>query len=410
MKKGAHQVDWAMSMFIFLLYLIWFFIMVQPVLKPMKDINTLMSLVEEGIDEEVLWEVQRAPLIIQTNSTEDYVPIRVSTKNWTQVSFWPSTYIAIDEGELVFMGNISPGRTYWLYNSNTSYAVPDPVPWVIADSTSATAPPTKLRAIFNSSLVSRLEYNGTKLLSFNIYINDVELPRTTTETNFTKIYAKYKLVQQGFNISSYIYQQRSELWMSFHYGTPIEMTMTTALSDYTNYYTNNLYAGRLNYTSQTCTNYSANTIDIYSETGLQFLFDRSVNMSLCAHNSSTLRMNISMFNVTEMRIVLHEGDYTHMKAGLYNHTAILGAAETITGAKWSNLIGLNNTDHWTLKQRWSVPTERDFSFSVRNSSHTSVDHSIVTPPKVDIHAITKPLLIVDEYARTNSTQLVIRVW
>ncbi|MFH1409921.1 MAG: hypothetical protein ABIH34_08490 [Nanoarchaeota archaeon] len=411
MKRGANQVDWAISMFIFLLYLFWFFIFLQPMLNPPTEVNTLLSLVREGFEDETAWEVQRIPIMFHTNSSESYVPVRIPPPDWpiSQMSLWPATYIALDEGELVFIANLSPGKRLWLMHSGENYTDPKPVPALNADYFSATINPTMMQLSFNDSIVSAIAFNGTKLKDLNFFANRVSLPRNQTNATFTPIFAKYSLIQQEFNITSYIYLHRSEVRMHIRGNKPT-LLMTTELFNATRYYANNLYEGPIDYTAQTCQNLSSDTIDFSSSSGIQFLFDEEVNMSFCGLNSSRLFFNATLKNMTEFRIILHSGDYQNRELKLSNHTTSVGAIETLNGASWKNITKLNATEHDELKRRWSIPMERDFSFTVQNTTETLIEHFPIQPPTIDVYAETRHLLIIDKYARINSTQVIFRIW
>lgn len=63
-KKGDH-VDWAISMGIFLIYLIGLFILLRPGVTPVYKPEGLLQILENKFEEKVMWEVREIPLIVK---------------------------------------------------------------------------------------------------------------------------------------------------------------------------------------------------------------------------------------------------------------------------------------------------------------------------------------------------------
>lgn len=63
-KKGSH-VDWAISMGIFLVYIIGMFILLRPGITPVYKPEGLLEILENEFSEEVMWEVKEIPIILQ---------------------------------------------------------------------------------------------------------------------------------------------------------------------------------------------------------------------------------------------------------------------------------------------------------------------------------------------------------
>lgn len=64
-KKGTH-VDWVISMGIFLVYVFALFILLRPGIKPVHRPITLLNILEENFEKEVMWAVKMVPLFIRT--------------------------------------------------------------------------------------------------------------------------------------------------------------------------------------------------------------------------------------------------------------------------------------------------------------------------------------------------------
>jgi len=64
MKKGASHVDWAISMSIFLIYVLLMFIFLKPGSQPLYNEDTLLETVYTGLKDDTAFTVQRAYLMI----------------------------------------------------------------------------------------------------------------------------------------------------------------------------------------------------------------------------------------------------------------------------------------------------------------------------------------------------------
>lgn len=63
-KKGDH-VDWALSMGIFLLYLIGLFILLRPGITPVYDSSGILQILETNLMNNITYEVREIPIIIK---------------------------------------------------------------------------------------------------------------------------------------------------------------------------------------------------------------------------------------------------------------------------------------------------------------------------------------------------------
>lgn len=93
MKKGASHVDWAISMSIFLVYVLLMFIFLKPGSQPVYNENTLLNIVYSGLKDDTTSTVQRGYLMITPKIDIDhdavhYIRIRDGSKylnsDWTR--------------------------------------------------------------------------------------------------------------------------------------------------------------------------------------------------------------------------------------------------------------------------------------------------------------------------------------
>lgn len=62
-KKGSH-VDWAISIGLFLVYIIGMFILLRPGVTPAHKPADLLQILEDKVREEIMWEVKEVPIVL----------------------------------------------------------------------------------------------------------------------------------------------------------------------------------------------------------------------------------------------------------------------------------------------------------------------------------------------------------
>ena len=64
-KKGLSYIDWAVSLGIFIIYLLIVFILITPNLARDYDNDFLTSIIKEGLEEDTYWELSIYPLFVE---------------------------------------------------------------------------------------------------------------------------------------------------------------------------------------------------------------------------------------------------------------------------------------------------------------------------------------------------------
>lgn len=132
MKKGATHADWAISLGLFLVYILTMFMILQPGVQPVYVEEQLLDVVKVGLDEKASFVLAKTPLIIDTSKgvfegEGDYTIEVTGTLpfenggNKAAVFTEDGEYIdesLIDKesGKLSFVGHIVPGvNRFWVY-------------------------------------------------------------------------------------------------------------------------------------------------------------------------------------------------------------------------------------------------------------------------------------------------------
>ncbi len=109
-KRGVSQLDWIMSLALFLLYIGWFFVFVAPSISFNSNKDAVMILLEKKFEDEFTWQLKRFPLFIESNETGQLKPILMDyTYNSTQIKFIDGMDFIFWEDKMIFLANLTSG-------------------------------------------------------------------------------------------------------------------------------------------------------------------------------------------------------------------------------------------------------------------------------------------------------------
>ncbi|MEM4397836.1 MAG: hypothetical protein QW757_04400, partial [Candidatus Woesearchaeota archaeon] len=80
-KRAVSQIDWVMSLALFLLYIAWFFVFILPNLNYQKNFNPNIAVLENFFFDEFSYTIKKIPIFIFTNSTKENKPVIIFLEN-----------------------------------------------------------------------------------------------------------------------------------------------------------------------------------------------------------------------------------------------------------------------------------------------------------------------------------------
>ncbi len=379
-KRGATHVDWAISLALFLLYVAWFFIFINPTFMQDNTQEALISIVESNFKDEYRWEIRTLPIVIYTNQTNSYLPIVEDFNyNWTNIYLKDKEYL-LDNGKIIFLADVdNETKTYLILNSNENYTYSKEYLNFNANNSVATS--GNLKVELENSLFKTIEYkNKLRLNKTRIYIENDLIETNNNISNITNIAAFYRIKTESLNHTTYVFAENSFLWniIKLSKNGSYIFELKTELYDYENYFATNNYHGKINYTYPGCKEFNNDYITFYNGNGISFIFNKTAAIRFCYDNDIiNLNISFSLENETYYKIHLHEGDYSNITKKQYE--VKFGAIEREKGLY---LEKLNNMNYNSLKTEWNYPNEREFRLIIWNT--TSADLVNRTNEIIDI--------------------------
>ena len=410
-KRGISQVDWAISLAVFLLYIAWFFVFVTPV-SERAELTNLIPLVEDRLLEDISWSVYKAPMIITSNTTLINEPLIVEFPFDIENFYLDGKYWILDRGNLIFLDNLSEEEnTFWIVDSDESYSLP----FVMNDlePNSEFSSTTGFKAYFYNSMFYKADYPTQKINGVSYNLNSVSLDVTTNSFTSTPITSIYKVINQAINHTSYIFAKNQKVYnyIDLNVEGNYIFELSFDLFKYSNYFTDNLYMGVFNYSQNETFEYSGDILSLYSSNSvLTLILGEESEIILHHTNSSNLQLTVEIpfSSNTFYNLIFHE-DLDDREDFIVPYSAKFGMFEGEEGISLEKLLILNQSDYKTLKSDYNYPKDKDFSIELSNSTTTLFNKGPV-PPVTNIYSKETTHWMLDKLSGKTKLNLIIKTW
>ena len=126
-KKGLNQIDWAISIGVFMLYISWFFILIKPFYVPITT-SPEISVLEKAFASELKWNLNMYPLVVTSDIYRSNAPIAIDFPfniDKDNLIFSSELYSDLNNDTLYFLADLSPGKNLFIIaNSGEIYEKP----------------------------------------------------------------------------------------------------------------------------------------------------------------------------------------------------------------------------------------------------------------------------------------------
>lgn len=361
------NLDWAISLAIFIIFLTIFFMLVFPLFNPRIEQASTISEIKDRFENtksenNAVWTVYRA-LVFVSDSSLGLEPVSLLLPyNWntSNSSFLDSREFLIDENRIFFYTNMKNSSTY-IVSSNSTYNQTKRNNYDLTCTSSGfEVSGEDLDVAVQNSLITQIDYLGeTAALNFGYGSIDA-----TSSTDFWNKTFVCKYTRGPHNI--YPMANASIIFNYMDSGT-VNLTLELEDSRYHRYYDSS--AHDIPYNDNNCKTINSNIIDFYDTDGIAFVSD-NMELKMCCSNTTAEKINLTLTLRNPYKIILHQGTYLDIMP--YTKTRIeLGAMQEITGLSYEKLKQLNQsriTEYDQLKSEWAVPVTSDFDWRVSNKT------------------------------------------
>ncbi len=419
-KKGfAMDVDWIISLGIFLIYLGIFFLTIRQIPGNQSPADLLLDNVADGIIAKASWTVQKLPLFITSNVSGTEPIIVLFNYGWKNFTFRDNTTFELKDEKLIFIRNFRQGKNIVeLASSAENYTTPNVVYDLTASPVLASVNSQRFVSEFSNSLLKRANhFDKERLDEFNISISGANLrpENEVTEANISALSAKYKIIFPQLNHTSFIVGGYSRIYNYISTGAKEshDVSIGVTLRNYSYFLLNELPSSTINYTTGKCSNKLGRFVDFYDEvSGVSLIFPDNSNITFCP-GDGTVRLNVQFALSTEAQydILFHSGDYNNTLKYISPFKTKFGIVENLTGISKSLFQTLNGSSYAGLKRNFSYPSTRDFSFTLTNESGAvTFNYATKKPGTTDVFAKEVDVSILDKYGIKTKQKLRVNGW
>jgi len=432
-KRGLSQIDWAISLGIFLLFLVWFFIFVTPSLSSGGNTNSLVYLVEKGLDN-YRWNVYKIPLFL--NSEEEYPKSEFEPffldfspnygLNYTIYSNKNNQELYYDSAlnGIVFLNkdNILDDENF-IVGSTTKYSPEYSFYDIFSNNNRVGIRNSNFFADFSSGLISNFLYDyNLRVDDIEFLINDLELSDLGSYNVYeSPIYVLYSTKTYSFNLSQFVFANNPGVYgfLDFFdlFGSNFDLEIKMRIFDYSDYYISNLNFGSLDYQNRICYNYSDSFINFYDDTsGFSLIFSEPVLFDFCLdfdeqNNYVDLSVSKSITNNLDYKFIFYDGDYSEA----FNYKGVsrirAGVFENLYGIKEEKLRKLNRENN--LNEIFNYPYQNNFKIIINDAFTNEEILSIQTQdPDINSNVYAKEYFdfLLDEYGNLKRVVVNILTW
>lgn len=367
-KRGASQIDWIMSLSLFLLYVGWFFVFVTPSINFATSKDTLILNLKDNFEDEFKASLIKYPIFIDYSGEAGMKPVFVNyTSNHTDLNFLEGTDYLIWAGNLIFLANLSSDMTtYWVIQGKNYTNSPDFVGMNTEDTRVSTE---NISVYFENSFPDRIVYkDDTKINGVDYYANEYSLSSTNYTYNDSGFAAIYSATTKNINHTSFVFAFNRDIYNFITIDNPqsnYTFEINLNLDDYPSYYSDNLHFGDFPYgNGSESLNYSYDEITFYGDGALTIFFDNYVEFNLTSYNT-TLNAQIKIpvsGSIYLYKYIFHEGNYSAVNRTAYESR--IGSIHELEGIYIENIT----TNYTQLKSRWGFPSTRNFDIRVYGNS------------------------------------------
>jgi len=371
-KRGLTQIDWVMSIAIFMVFIALLFLFVRPNYSQ-QNLLPIINVIEKNFENDVSLTVNKIPYFSKNNfsQNEPVVLVFSNEADENKVSLPDNRSLVIINDKIFFYGNDKE----YIITSNQNYAKKNETFDLVANAGSTIIPSKNFEVGFNGGLINNITYYG-KLKAFNF-----RYPFSGGDSFLNKSFLAIYLAADH---ESYVFGNFSRI---FNFNAD-EFNLDVELFTYSNVYHdgNNI---SIDYGTVGCTAFSTTFIDFFNLTdpnGIVFEGDNLTGV-YCWNNTPALNLS---FTTDKYNINLHNGDFRH---GIDTRAEFsLGIAETKTGF----YLPLANFSYEQKKSEWNIADMYNFKITIANES--SVFYTLGQDIKsTNVHAKTTNKYIIDKF-------------
>lgn len=301
-KKGASQLDWAISLALFLLYLTWFFMFIRPQYNENNlYIPTTKDIIED-IKEKSSIEINKIPLFIESDYNLKDNLFTIDMDFFIDTGFiieHDGSFIILDD-ILYFIDDINDEKKYYMITQ--SNVIEKKISNIknfsaITIENDTVNLNSNFKIIFDEDSVEKIDYkNSEKITKISFYQDSENLDPDNFTIDNSQIFINMKESYQPFKVNYITTLNNQKIRMNIDKNDFYEnknISIKYDIKDVSYYYLDNNLNGNIS-SLNTCLNATKNKIMLKNseDDSVLYIFDQIVLLNICKaeEDSATLKI------------------------------------------------------------------------------------------------------------------------
>ena len=300
-KRGLNQIDWVISLAIFILYISWFFLLIRPYYFPIEE-DPQVELLEDAFMDDIIWTIYKTPLVAFSDIDIMYEPVKVNFSLELEegnFAFADNRYFTLFENNLYFLADLKKGSNlFWLVSSDETYETPNIHTDLYATDYSTSV--SSMRATYHDGLLKKAYYKGNLVIDgLKLMRHDVLVDVDNSSFFSSKIMAVHSAdTAAGFNHSSTVFGYNTRIYNKIKLDQFIDkrtVNLNMKIKGYPKYYADNVNFGQILHEGE-CANFDKEYVFFYNNDNVMFFaFDNNeTEIKFCYSAEDEIDLNISI--------------------------------------------------------------------------------------------------------------------
>ena len=339
-KRGINQIDWVISLAIFILYISWFFLLIRPYYFPIEE-DPEIELLEDAFVDDIIWTIYKTPLVVFSDIHITYEPVEVNFSLGLEeghFAFADNRYFTLFENNLYFLADLkNSSNLFWLVNSDEAYEKPNIHTDLYATDYSASV--SSMRATYHDGLLKKAYYKGDLVIDeLALLRHDVPVDVDNSSFFSSKIMAVHSAdTAAGFNHSSTVFGYNTRIYNKIKLDQFIDkrtVELNMKLRGYPDYYADNVNFG--NILSGECASFNAKNLFFYNDDNtMLFAFENETEIDFCYTAENKIELNITIRVEKEAEYQIYFEPFAIIQNGDFSE-------------EWKGWSFVNNTDQYRI--------------------------------------------------------------
>jgi hypothetical protein len=382
-KRGSsEQIDWVISLSLFLFFCLWFFLIIKPYSVSNDRNDFIIDSIKDGIDTSLSNEIFEIPVYVNYSYSGSNLPIIVDKPvNWTDYVINENVLYVDYDGKIIFLDDFEQGRNVIIFRSSLENYTDKKVIGLIREKNGFVSVDSEyFIAYYSNNILNDIYFNNSDIVSNAVYdVDGSALNIINSSVNSSQIFVKNYLKTNLFEFESWVFAHNkivSNIINPVPYiSSNIRFNIKYDIDENFDRFT---YAGLIAnqvILLESCKsgNYS-NFGFSDSEKTISFYFNRPVYIEVCPESGkNTLDISANLTQELYYTIMISDGvKLDNVGLSIWPDNNLIGIKSSKKGLSSYKIIEFDKLTNSEIRELWSIPSSYNFQITIYNETYGEI--------------------------------------